>query len=391
MSIYFDHAATTQTCSEAIEAMVEAAGQTYGNPSSLHGKGMAAEDRIVDARKFFAKTLGVTEKEIFFTSGGTESNNLAIQGVARAYRRTGMHVITTEIEHPSVGSVFASLEEEGFRVTRLGVDDKGHIKPDELREAIDKETILVSIMQVNNEIGTVQDMNLIGKLVKEANPGALLHVDGVQGFMKLPLNLKNSRIDLYSVSSHKIHGPKGVGALYLRHNVKIKPLFYGGSQQNGIRPGTENVPGICGFHKAAVRACERWENGYVKAIELKKALVDKLNDKLPEWMVNSPVSTGVFEDETASPYIVSIRSASIKGEVILHALEDYGFYVSTGSACSSKKLNISHVLKAIGLKDIESDRSIRISFCADNTIDEIDEFVNALCQIDAMFGRFVKR
>ncbi len=275
-------------------------------------------------------------------------------------------------------------------MTRLGVDDKGHIKPDELREAIDKETILVSIMQVNNEIGTVQDMNLIGKLVKEANPGPA-SCGWRTGIHEVAFESQNSRIDLYSVSSHKIHGPKGVGALYLRHNVKIKPLFYGGSQQNGIRPGTENVPGICGFHKAAVRACERWENGYVKAIELKKALVDKLNDKLPEWMVNSPVSTGVFEDETASPYIVSIRSASIKGEVILHALEDYGFYVSTGSACSSKKLNISHVLKAIGLKDIESDRSIRISFCADNTIDEIDEFVNALCQIDAMFGRFVKR
>lgn len=391
MNLYFDYAATTKVCDEAFLGMEKAAKSIYGNPSSLHSEGMKAEDMIVEAKKYFAKQLGSLEKEIFFTSGGTESNNLAIQGVAKAYSRSGLHIITTQIEHPSVGSTLAFLSDEGFEITWLPVNSNGLIDLDDLKDAIREDTILVSIMHVNNEIGAIQDLDAIGKLIKEVNPKTLFHVDGVQGFMKFKLNVKKSKVDLYSASSHKIYGPKGCGFLYIKNGTKLKPLLYGGSQQFAVRPGTENVPGIIGFYEAAKVLTNTEEKRYEQVCTLKNLFVQSLKEALPNWKLNSQTSIGVFDKEISSPYITSIRSESIKGEVILHALEDYQINVSTGSACSSKKLNISHVLKAIHLEDVESDRSIRISFSWHQDEEDIKALVKALVQINSTFGRFVKR
>ena len=391
MNLYFDHAATTEISNEALEGMKRMLLVDYGNPSSLHGKGLDAEKEVNKARAYIAKFLGVKEKSLYFTSGGTESNNLCVQGVAKAYHRSGKHIITSKIEHPSVGETLSALENEGFEVTRLPVDHKGHISLENLRRAIRPDTILISIMHVNNEIGSIQDLQSIGQVVKEENPNTLFHVDGVQGYGKFAINLEKCQIDLYSASGHKIHGPKGVGIAYIREAVKIVPLQYGGGQQKGIRPGTENVSGIIGMYEATKQFVLSNKERYQQVLELKAYFVKMLVEQLPNWYVNSRYSNGDFEKEIASPYIVSIRSKSIKGEVLLHSLEDDKIAVSTGSACSSKKLNVSHVLKAIGLSDEESDKSIRISFTYTQTKKEIDYLIEALKKNDKLFGRFVKK
>jgi len=391
MNLYFDHTATTKVCEESIEAMIEMSRELYGNPSSLYQIGLKAEKKVLEAKKYFASFLSVDNKDIYFTSGGTESNNLAIQGIARAYKRSGNHIITSSIEHASVGNCFSMLEEEGFKVTYLSTDRYGHIDASELKNAITDETILVSIMHVNNEIGTVAPLKEYGRVIKETNKETIFHIDGVQGFMKLPMSIKEAKVDLYTASSHKISGPKGVGLIYIKNGIKIKPLFYGGSQQRGIRPGTENVPGIVGFYCAAKQMSETMEERYMKTVEIKNYFMDQMKQFLPDWEINSQESNGNYKEEISSPYIVSVRSKSLKGEVILHGLEDYGISVSTGSACSSKKLNVSHVLKAIGLQDTESDRSIRISFSPDHVNKEIDALIEALKTIDTMFGKFIKR
>jgi cysteine desulfurase len=391
MNLYFDHAATTKVCDEALTAIENAALVTYGNPSSMHYIGMKAEDLVEEARKFMSRQLFVSDKEIYFTSGGTESNNLAVQGVAKAYIRDGKHIITTKIEHPSVGSTFKQLEDEGFDVTYIDVDSKGYVNLEQLEESIRKDTTLVSIMQVNNEIGCIQNLEAIGTLIKSVNSRTLLHVDGVQGFMKLPISIKRAKIDLYSASSHKIYGPKGSGLLYIKQGTKIRPLQFGGSQQKGIRPGTENVPGIAGFYKAAESISKDMKDNYIKVLALKEYFLENLALKLPKWGSHSIPSNGNYESEISSPYIINFRTISIKGEVVLHALEDYKISVSTGSACSSKKLNISHVLKALNLEDVESDRAVRISFSHHQTKEDIDELFRALIEIDAMFGKFIKR
>lgn len=391
MNLYFDTAATTYVCEESIQGMLKFLRDEYGNPSSLHGKGMQVEQAIVEAKKFFAKSLGVSDKEIYFTSGGTESNNLALLGAAKAYQRNGKHIITTGFEHPSVGSTLAALAEEGYEVTRIHPDKAGEINIDEVIDAVRPDTILVSVMQVNNEIGMIQKIDLIGQRLKEKKADLLFHVDGVQGYMKFELNLKQAKVDLYSASGHKIYGPKGCGLLYIRQNIKIKPMIFGGSQQGGIRPGTENVPGIIGFYTAAKRIEHSKEERFLKVTHLKNLLYTLIQERLPLWKFNSGSTQEIFEDANWSPYIVSLRSRSIKGEVVLHALEDYKIQVSTGSACSSKKLNISHVLKSIGLKDEESDRTIRISINHEQTDEDILYLVDALVKIDEMFGRFTKK
>lgn len=391
MNLYFDTAATTYVCEDSIAAMTRFLRDEYGNPSSLHGKGMQVEQAVVEAKKFFAKTLGVNDKELYFTSGGTESNNLALLGSAKAYQRNGKHIITTGFEHPSVGSPLAALVDEGFEVTRIHPDRTGGISVDEIINAVRPDTILVSIMQVNNEIGMIQPIEEIGNRLKEKKPDILFHVDGVQGFMKFDLNLKRGKVDLYTVSSHKIYGPKGCGLLYIKQNLKIKPLFFGGSQQGGIRPGTENVPGIIGFYAAAKRIEGSKEERFKTVSGLKKILYASVQDRLPAWTFNSGVTVEAYNDPKWSPYIISLRSRSIKGEVVLHALEDYKIQVSTGSACSSKKLNISHVLKSIGLKDEESDRTIRISINHEQQEEDIFYLVDALVKIDEMYGRFTKK
>jgi len=391
MNLYFDSTATTRVCPQAIKAMKEVLEIDYGNPSSKHFQGMKAEDRIVEARKFMAKTIKAKKDEIYFTSGGTESNNLAVQGVARAYKRDGRHIITTSIEHPSVGSAFAALEEEGFKVSYVKNDEYGFVDLNHLEALIGPDTMLVSIMQVNNEIGTIQSIESIGHLIKKTNPKTLFHIDGVQGFMKFPIDVKKALVDLYSASSHKIRGPKGMGFLYVKQGLKIRPLLYGGSQQKGIRPGTENVPGIVGFYAAAKENERQVNKHYEKVFELKDYLLKEVSTKLPEWKLTSPLSIGDINQEVSSPYIISLRSKSLKGEVVLHALEDYKICVSTGSACSSKKLNVSHVLKALGINDADNDRAIRISVSYDQGRQEIDTLIDALVNIDAMFGRFVKK
>ncbi|WZL80022.1 cysteine desulfurase family protein [Vallitaleaceae bacterium 9-2] len=391
MNLYFDHAATTPLCNEALKAMQRMLQIDYGNPSSLHAKGLDAENEVNKARNYIAKLLGVKEKAIYFTSGGTESNNLCIQGVARAYHRSGKHIITSKIEHASVGETFTFLENQGFEVTRLPVDHTGQVSLDVLRRAIRPDTTMVSIMHVNNELGTIQDIQSIGKIIKEVNPNTLFHVDGVQGFGKFNLQLKQCQVDMYSASGHKIYGPKGVGFAYIDENIKIIPLQYGGSQQKGVRPGTENVAGIVGMYEAAKQMMLTNEERYSRLIELKAYFVERLVEELPDWYVNSRYSTGVFDKEIASPYIVNIRSKSIKGEVLLHSLEDDKIAVSTGSACSSKKLNVSHVLKAIGLSDEESDKSIRISFTHSQSKEDVDCLIDALKKNDKIFGRFVKK
>lgn len=391
MNLYFDTTATTYVCEEAITAMNQVMREEYGNPSSLHSKGMKIEQRVSEAKKFFAACLGVSDKEIFFTSGGTESNNLAIQGCAKAYQRDGKHIITTAFEHPSVGSTISALEADGFEVTRISVNADGTIDPTDIVDAIRPDTILVSVMQVNNEIGLIQDIVTIGKRIKDKKKDIIFHVDGIQGFMKFDLNLKAAMVDLYSASSHKINGPKGSGFLYIRQSTKIKPITYGGSQQSGIRPGTENVPGIIGFYEAAKRNSQEKIVHFEKVASLKEHLMTLIADKLPQWHMNSGVTVRSFDEPIWSPYIISVRSKSIKGEVILHALEDYQIYVSTGSACSSKKLNISHVLKSIGLKDEESDRTIRISLSPEQQEEDIRFLVESLVKIDAMFGKFTKK
>lgn len=365
--------------------------ELYGNPSSKHFEGLYVEEKIAKARKFFAKEIGVTKDEIYFTSGGTEGNNIAVFGTAKGYKRDGDHIIVSPIEHPSVGSAIATLEDEGFRVTRASVDDKGFIDIDALIDAIEDATVLVSIMHVNNEIGTMQDVEQIGKRIKEKNPKTIFHVDGVQCFMKFPMNVKTCKIDLFTASSHKIKGPKGSGFIFVKNGLKVRPLFYGGTQQKGIRPGTENVPGIIGFYEAAQVMKKNMKANYEVVGKLKAYLVSEVEDKLPNWTLNSPVSDGGWEKESSSPYIVSLRTESLKGEVMLHGLEDYKICVSTGSACSSKKLNVSHVLKAVGLTDVENDKSIRVSFSPEQTNEDIDELVKACVAVDQMFGRFIKK
>lgn len=391
MNRYFDNAATTYVCEESILAMEHIMRIDFGNPSSLHGKGMKIEQTILESKKFFATSLGVSEKEIYFTSGGTESNNLAIQGAVKAYQRSGKHIITTSFEHPSVGSTFAHLIDEGYEVTWISVGTNGLINASDICDAIRPDTILISVMHVNNEIGQIQNIKEIGQKIKQKKSDVIFHVDGVQGYMKFDINLKASNVDLYSASSHKIYGPKGVGLLYIKQNVKIKPLFFGGSQQLAIRPGTENAPGIVGFYAAAKRIAPLKEGNFDTVRLLKKHLIALLCAKLPEWVINSGETLDFYDNPVWSPYIVSIRSKSIKGEVILHALEDYGIYVSTGSACSSKKLNISHVLKSIGLKDEESDRTIRVSLNHEQSIEDMDYLVASLVKIDNMFGKFTKK
>ncbi len=391
MNLYFDNAATTKVCDEAIKAIHEMVDDYYGNPSSKHFEGLHVEEKIEKARKFFAKEIGCTKDELYFTSGGTEGNNIAVFGTAKGYRRDGDHIIVSPIEHPSVGTAVSMLEDEGFRVTQAKVNSHGFINIDDLIEQVQESTIMVSIMHVNNEIGSIQDIATIGKKIKEKNPSALFHVDGVQGFMKFPLNVKQAKVDIYTASSHKIKGPKGSGFIYVRSGLKVKPLFYGGSQQKGLRPGTENVPGIIGFYEAGIKMKQDLFDRYKKVLELKKHLIKGIGEELPNWKVNSPESNGEFEEECSSPYIVSLRTESLKGEVMLHGLEDYKICVSTGSACSSKKLNVSHVLKSLGLSDEENDKSIRISFSPDQTIEDVDQLVNACKAVDLMFGRFIKK
>ncbi|SFQ07935.1 cysteine desulfurase [Lachnospiraceae bacterium XBB1006] len=384
MQIYLDNSATTQVSEPVLAIMEQAMRVDFGNPSSLHTMGMEAENYIKKAKTQIANTLRVQEKEIFFTSCGTESDNMAIIGSAFANMRKGKHLITTAIEHAAVGSTMKFLEEQGFEVTYLPVDEYGVISLDDLRNAIREDTILVSMMYVNNEIGSVMPIHEAGELIKECNPDTLFHVDAIQGYGKFKIYPKQDKIDLLAVSGHKIHGPKGVGFLYIKEKTKVKPIIHGGGHQNGMRSGTENVPGVAGLGLACELAYTDFEAKVEHMYALREHFIEEA-EKIEGVSIN-----GRKTRENA-PHIVSVSVPGVRSEVLLHSLEDKGIYVSAGSACSSNKPSISATLKAIGLPKEKLESTVRISFCETNTLEEVDATIAAMKELIPMLTRFVRR
>lgn len=370
--IYLDNSATTPLLPEVIAAINEVLSKNFGNPSSLHHKGVEAEKAVRVARERVAALAGAGPEEIFFTSGGTEANNWAVFGAARSRRRRGRHIITTSIEHPSILQPCKMLEEEGFEVTYLPVNKKGVIDPEDLRRALRPDTILVSIMHVNNEIGSVQPLGEISRILQEEQSAALFHVDNIQGLGKVPLPYPNPKIDLMTLSAHKLHGPKGTGALYIRRGCRISQLLAGGEQERGLRAGTENVPGIVGFGAAAVVAAESISDKAAEMQRLKLKLARFILDEIPGSRINGP------EPEKGAPHILNVSFSGLKGEVLVHMLESRGVYVSTASACHSRRPGPSHVLQALGLSWAEMEGAIRISLSGLTTEEEIEDAARIL-------------
>ena len=355
--------------------------EDYGNPSAKHGKGMRAEQYIKEAAEIIAGTLKVSPKEIVFTSGGSESNNMALIETAMANRRAGNHIISTAIEHASVYNPLAYLEEQGFEVTYLPVDHNGHISLEDLERAVRRETILVSVMYVNNEIGAVEPVEEIAKLIHKINPAILFHVDAIQAYGKFVIRPKRQGIDLLSVSGHKIHAPKGIGFLYVDSRVKIKPLIYGGGQQRGLRSGTENVPGIAGLGAAAREMYRDHSERLKRMYEIKDYMISRLGE-VEGTTVNS------LPGDQSAPQIVSASFSGVRSEVLLHALEEKGIYVSSGSACSSNHPAVSGTLKGIGVKKELLDSTLRFSFGVFNTKDEVDYCISVLQELLPVLRRY---
>lgn len=379
-----DNSASTRCSERAKNIMVKALMEDYGNPSSLHNKGKEAEDYIRAAREKIAKTLKIEEKEIVFTSCGTESNNMALIGGALANKRQGMHLITTAIEHASVNAPMAYLDELGFEVTYLSVDKDGLISLDELRDAVREDTILVSIMMVNNEIGAVQPIEEAAKIIKEKNPNTLFHVDAIQAYGKFRIYPKKLGIDLLSVSGHKIHAPKGIGFLYIRDKVKVKPIIYGGGHQKGMRSGTENVPGVAALGEAAAEIYDNFEDKIDKMYAIKERFIKGVTE-IEGVTING--RTG----RDSAPQVVSVSIRDVRSEVMLHSLEEYGIYVSAGSACSSNKPSPSKTLQAIGLSKAQLESTIRISFCVNTTEEEVDYAVEKMKEIIPFRRKFTRK
>ena len=384
MQAYLDNSATTRCSKRATDLMVQLLTEDYGNPSSLHMKGIEAEKYIKEAKTKIAKTLKVEEKELIFTSGGTESNNMALIGAALANKRAGNHIITTSIEHASVSATTAYLEELGFRVTYLKVDKDGLISLEELKEAVTEDTILVSLMMVNNEIGAVEPIEEAAKTIKAKNPNTLLHVDAIQAYGKYRIYPKKMGIDLLSVSGHKIHAPKGTGFLFIRDKVKVKPLIYGGGQQKGMRSGTENVPGVAALAEASVEVYEDFEAKIEHLYALKERFIKGVLE------IDGVTINGRTGRDSA-PQIVSVSIEGVRSEVMLHTLEDREIYVSAGSACSSNKPAVSATLTAIGLKKNLLDSTIRFSFCVNTTEEEIDYAVGVMKEVIPMLKKYTRR
>lgn len=384
MEVYLDNSATTRCYTEVGELGYKVMCQDYGNPSSMHRKGVDAEHYIKDAKEILAKILKVNAKEIYFTSGGTESDNLAIIGTAKANKRRGNHLITSSIEHPAILNTMRYLEEEeGFRVTYLPVDSMGRIKLEALKEALCDETILVSVMYVNNEVGAVQPIDEAVRIVKEYNPDILFHSDAVQGFGKYKIYPKRQKIDLLTGSGHKIHGPKGTGFLYVSEKVKIKPIVFGGEQQKNVRSGTENVPGIAGLGLAAKMIYHD--------LDMKTALMRELKEYFIEGIAKIENTTvHGMTDENSAPHIISVGFAGIRSEVLLHTLEEKGIYVSSGSACASNHPAISGVLKGIGAGKEYLDATIRFSMSEFTTREEIDYTLETLYNCVPMLRRYTR-
>ena len=383
MEVYLDNSATTRCFDEVADYVAKIMMLDYGNPSSMHLKGVEAERYIRYAKDTLSRILKVNEKEIVFTSGGTESDNLALIGTAMAYARRGNHLITTKIEHPAILQTMQYLEGQGFEVTYLDVDEVGQVRIEDLQRALRPDTILVSVMHTNNEIGSLMPLQEIGEVVKSFHPNIVFHVDGVQGFGKAVIHPKKLKIDLLSVSAHKIHGPKGVGFLYINEKVRVLPILFGGGQQKGMRSGTENVPGIAGMAMAADKMYANLEEDCNRMRHLKQLFIDGISD-IPEVYVNGKT------DEDSAPHIVSVSVAGVRSEVLLHALEEKGIYVSAGSACASNKPQTSATLLAIGVKKYLLDATIRFSFSVFTNEEEISYTVKALHELIPLLRRYTR-
>lgn len=382
--IYFDNAATTKIIPEVREIMLETMDEEYGNPSSMHLKGVGAEKYIRYAKNVISKQLKCEAKEITFTSGGTEANNLALIGIAQANKRAGNHIIITSIEHPSVYNPVLYLEEQGFRVTFLNVDEQGKVDLEHLRQELCDETILVSTMAVNNEIGTIEPIEDIATIIKaynkEHDKDIIYHVDAIQAFGKQLIYPKRIGIGAMSMSGHKIHGPKGSGALFVDSNVKIKPILFGGGQEKGLRSGTENTAAIAGIGKATEMMYSQLQENLAQMSKVKRALIE-----------GATAIEGVTDNSGEAPHIASLSFRGVRSEVLLHALEDKGIYVSAGSACSSNHPAISGVLKAIGLEKDLLESTLRFSFCEYNTVEEAQYTVRVLNELLPMLRKFTRK
>ncbi|MCR5716996.1 MAG: cysteine desulfurase [Lachnospiraceae bacterium] len=382
--IYLDNSATTRAFPEVAELMSKILVSDYGNPSSMHFKGVEAEHYIKEAKARIAKTLKVEEKEILFTSCGTESDNIALIGTALANHRAGKHIITTCIEHPAILETCAFLEEQGYEITYLPVDAAGQASLSALEDAIRPDTILVSMMHTNNEIGALQPIEEAGALIKRKNPNTLFHVDAVQGYGKARIYPKKMNIDMLSVSGHKIHATKGIGFLYMKDKIKVRPILFGGGQQKGMRPGTENVAAIAGLGLAAQMVYANFDEDIERMYALRDEFVAKLRE-LPEVTVNGK------DGRESAPHVVSASIAGIRAEVLLHALEDKGICVSSGSACASNHPQLSGTLQAIGVKRELLDSTIRFSFSVFTTKEELDVTIQALEELLPQLRRFTRR
>ena len=384
MEAYFDNSATTRCYPEVAEIVVKTMTEDFGNPSAMHLKGVEAEKYVREAAQTLAKILKVNEKEIIFTSGGTESNNLALFGGADANKRSGNHIITTSVEHAAVGQPAERLEQMGYEVTIVPVDHRGVVQLEALEKALRPDTILVSTMYVNNEVGAVMPVEEIAKLVHEKSPKALYHVDAIQAFGKYRIYPKKAGIDMLSVSSHKIHGPKGVGFLYINEKARIQPQILGGGQQNGMRSGTDNVPGIAGLAKSAEIVYRHFDEQTAQMRACKHRLIEGLRE------LDDVVIHGMPEEEGA-PQIVNASFLNVRSEVLLHTLEERQIYVSAGSACSSHKRAGSPTLTAIGASKAEMESAVRFSFSEFTTLEQIDYTLDTLREVLPMLRRFTRK
>lgn len=380
MDIYFDNSATTAPHPDVCDAVVDTMKNFYGNPSSLHRMGKNAEDLMTDCRLRIAKSVGATAEEIIFTSGGTESDNTAIIGYCMANKRRGNRIITSKIEHPAVLEAFKYLENEGFEAVYLDVDENGTVDIEHLKREINDDTLLVSVMHVNNETGTIQPVEEIAAAVHSA--GAVFHVDAVQSYGKIKIDVKKLGADMLTISAHKAHGPKGIGALYIKKGVRVFPIIHGGGQEKGLRSSTENLPAIAGFAKAADMMTENFDTNVFAMTEVKAYLANKLAEKIENIVINTP------ENSVCS--VLNISFVGIRSEVLLHVLEDKGIYVSSGSACSSHKKGRSHVLSAMGKRDNVIDSSLRFSFCGANTLIEAEKTVEVLAEQVPVLRRIMR-
>ena len=384
MDVYFDNSASTKVSEKAIEIMLKTMREDYANTSAKHIKGVDAEKYVKDAADIIAKTLKVKKSEIIFTSGGTESNNLAIIGTAMARKRYGNHIIISGIEHPAVYRPAEFLMEQGFEVTILPVNSEGAVDLEVLKSSLRDDTVLVSVMYVNNEIGAIEPVDEISRIIKAKNKDILFHVDAIQAYTKFKITPKTQRIDMLSASAHKFHGPKGVGFLYIDSSVKINPIIFGGGHQRGMRSGTLNTTGIAGMGVAAKEAYDDFEKKIKNIVDLKYYLMDNL-EKIEGAVLNTK------RGENFAPQIISVSFEDIRAEVLLHALEDRGIYVSSGSACSSNHPGISGTLKAIGLREDLLDSTIRISLSELNNREEADYFLKNLVELLPLLRKFVRK